>query len=201
LVINDGILKGLSMIGDGLKLGFNAIGVKGQVLDGIVLGLKTPKNVFNASMAGFDCVEEWAWGRSVPTVGDLKDLASSTVRGEVKTTLKGVDVDQVVKDAQALAARIAAGDPVALTQASVAAAGGPGGLASSMVLAIALDIQKHPDVWAKRATDAGNYALTVLEEQFGKPFTWENSASDAWTTGGDAFLNCMAKNGKAMAGQ
>ena len=41
-VIDDVFLKTLSSIGSGLKLGFNAIGVEGVVLDGIVLGLQTP---------------------------------------------------------------------------------------------------------------------------------------------------------------
>jgi hypothetical protein len=168
------------------------------VLDGIVLGLQTPAKSFAAGLAGFDCVEEWAWGRKVPTLNDLGDVATAAVIGQAKTTLRGVDVDDVVAQAQAIAARAAAGDPAAITQAAVAAAGGT---APAMILTIALDIQAHPDVWAQRAKDVGSYALTVLEEQFGKPFTWETSASDAWSTGGDAFLQCMANNGKAMAGQ
>jgi hypothetical protein len=197
-VIEDTILKGLSAIGDGLAAGFHAIGVEGKVLDGIVLGLQTPANSFAAGLAGFDCVEEWAWGRKVPTLNDLQDVATAAVTGQAKTMLRGVDVDDVVAQAQAIAARAAAGDPAAITQASVAAAGGT---APAMILTIALDIQAHPDVWAQRAKDVGSYALTVLEEQFGKPFTWETSASDAWSTGGDAFLQCMANNGKAMAGK
>jgi hypothetical protein len=201
LIIEDGVLQGLSLIGTGIDLGFNFIGVHGKVLDGIVLGLQTPKNTFDASLQGFDCVEEWAWGRSVPTLDDLKEVATTAAVGQVKTTLRGVDMDRVVVEAKALAAKVASGDKTAIAQATVAAAGGPGGLLSSMVLAVALDMSAHPDAWAQRGKDLGQWALKTLEQQFGKPFTWETSASDAWTTGGDAFLKCMAKNGKGMAGQ
>ena len=41
-VIEDMFLAGLSLIGTGLAAGFDAIGVQGKVLDGIVLGLQTP---------------------------------------------------------------------------------------------------------------------------------------------------------------
>jgi hypothetical protein len=197
-VIDDVFLKGLSAIGDGLKAGFNAIGVDGKVLDGIVLGLQTPSNAFQAGLAGFDCVEEWAWGRSVPTLDDVKDTLTSAATGEAKRQVQGVEVDDVVAEAQALAAKIEAGDPEALAGAYVAAAGGP---AAAMVLALVLDMQANPDAWVGRAEALGDYGLTYLEEEFGKPFTWETSASEAWTTGGDAFLECMAQNGKDMAGQ
>ena len=201
-VIDDVFLSGLSLIGTGLAAGFDAIGVQGKVLDGIVLGLQTPSNAFEASLAGFDCVEEWAWGRSVPTLDDVKDTLQSAATGEAVAQVRGVPVDDVVAEAQAIAARIAAGDPEALTQAYVAAAGGG---AAVMVLALVKDIEANPDLWAARAealgSSLGSYAQTFLEEEFGKPFTWETSAAEAWSTGGDAFLACMAENGKDMAGQ
>ena len=114
-VIDDVFLSGLSLIGTGLAAGFDAIGVQGKVLDGIVLGLQTPSNAFEASLAGFDCVEEWAWGRSVPTLDDLEDTLKSAATGEAVAQVRGVPVDDVVAEAQAIAARIAAGDPEALT--------------------------------------------------------------------------------------
>jgi hypothetical protein len=197
-VIDDIFLKGLSLIGTVVDYGFGALGVHGKVLDGIVLGLQTPSNTFEAGLAGFDCVEEWAWGRTVPTLEDLKDLAVTTARGAAIQQVQGVSVDQVVTEGRALAAKIASGDPSALSIATVAA--GAGG-APAMALVVALDIGKNPDKWKAGAIDAGNYALTLLQEQFGKPFTWETSAGQAWSSGGDAFLACMAKNGKAMAGK
>ena len=125
-VIDDVFLKTLSSIGDGLKAGFGAIGVEGKVLDGIVLGLQTPSNAFEASMAGFDCVEEWAWGRSVPTLDDVKDTVTAAARGAAKTTVKGVEVDDVVDQALALQAKIEAGDPEALAGAYIASTTGGG---------------------------------------------------------------------------
>ena len=41
----------------------------------------------------------------------------------------------------------------------------------------------------------------LLEEEFGKPFTWETSAGEAWSSGGDAFLACMAENGRTWPGR
>src|SRR5690606_6286147 len=50
----------LALAGDALKLGFNAIGVDGKVLDGIVVGLKTPQNVVRGALDTFTCMQEWA---------------------------------------------------------------------------------------------------------------------------------------------
>jgi hypothetical protein len=197
-VIDDVFLKTLSSIGTGLAAGFGAIGVEGKVLDGIVLGLQTPSNAFGASLAGFDCVQEWAWGTSLPTLDDVKETLSSAATGAAKEEVQGVEVDDVIAQAQALTAKIAAGDPDALAGAYVAAAGGPAG---AMVLALVLDMQANPDAWLGRAEALGDYGLTFLQEQFGKSFTWESSATEAWTSGGDAFFSCMAENGKDMAGQ
>jgi len=198
LLIEDGLLSGLSLIGTGLKAGFGALGVQGKVLDGIVVGLQTPKISFEASLAGFDCVEQWAWGRSVPTLDDLKDMASSTVSDAARDELLGVDPEKLLLDARQMATDLASGDPEALAMAAVAASGGPHAAA---VYALAKDINANPGAWEARARDAGNYALERLAEELGKPFTWESSASDAWTSGGDEFLKCMADNGKKMAGQ
>ncbi len=197
-LIEDGLLAGLAAIGAGLKAGFNAIGVDGVVLDGIVLGLSTPANAFGASMAGFDCVEEWAWGHSVPTLGEIKDMAISTVSDGARDELSGVSGDDLAAQAQLLALKLASGDPATVAAATLAVAGLPAGAA---VLALAQDINANPDLWAARATDLGNYALDRLATELGQPFTWESSATEAWTSGGDAFLSCMADNGKAMAGQ
>jgi hypothetical protein len=198
LLIEDGLLSGLSLIGTGLKAGFGALGVQGKVLDGIVVGLQTPKISFEASLAGFDCIEQWAWGRSVPTLDDLKDMASSTVSDAARDELLGVNPEKLLLDARQMATDLASGDPEALAMAAVAASGGPHAAA---VYALAKDINANPGAWEARARDAGNYALERLAEELGKPFTWESSASDAWTSGGDEFLKCMADNGKKMAGQ
>jgi hypothetical protein len=197
-VIKDTILNGLSAIGTGLSAGFRAMGVQGAVLDGIVLGLQTPSNSFDAGLAGFDCIEEWAWGRKVPTLGDVKDLVKSTAKGEAKKQVQGVEVDTVVAQAQAYSARIQAGEPQALAQAAMAASGGA---QAAMVFALVQDMQANPDRWKQTADAVGAQALTLLQEEFGKPFAWESSASEAWTSGGDAFALCMAANGRAMAGQ
>jgi hypothetical protein len=134
----------------------------------------------------------------MPTLGDIEDTLVSAATGEAKKQVQGVDVDDAVAQAQAVAAKIAAGDPEALAGAYVAAAGGP---AAAMVLALVLDMQANPDAWVGRPEALGDYGRTFLEEEFGKSFTGETSAGEAWTTGGDAFLKCMAQNGKDMAGQ
>jgi hypothetical protein len=124
------------------------------------------------------------------------------VKGEVKAQVAGVEVDTVLAEAQLLAAKMAAGDPAVLAQAYITAAGGGPAV---MVVHLALDISENPGVWEERATaaaeGAGAYALDLLAQEFGKSFTWESSATEAWTTGGQAFLECMARNGRAMAGQ
>jgi hypothetical protein len=134
----------------------------------------------------------------VPTLGDVKDLVKSTAKGEAKKQVQGVDVDTVVAQAQAYAARIQAGEPQALAQAAMAASGGP---QAAMVYALVQDMQANPDRYHQSADAIASQSLTLLEQEFGKPFTWESSASEAWTTGGDAFAQCMAANGRAMAGQ
>lgn len=201
-IIDGAILGSLSSLGTALQSGFSLIGVQGAVLDGIVLGLQTPDNAFDAAFAGFDCVQEWAWGTSLPTVGDLKDTVTGAVTGEAKAQVAGVDVDTVLAEAQLLAAKMEAGDPAVLAQAYITAAGGGPAV---MVVHLALDISENPDVWQARATTAGEgaaaYALDLLAEEFGTGFTWESSATEAWTTGGSAFLSCMADNGRAVAGQ
>ena len=200
-VIDDVFLKTLSSIGSGLKLGFNAIGVEGVVLDGIVLGLQTPSNAFEASLAGFDCVEEWAWGRSVPTLDDVKDTLTSAAKGEAKNQVLGIDVDQVMDEADAPYAKIQAGDPEALTAATVAAVGSP---AAAMALHLVFDMQANPDAWEDRAS-AG-----VARPWATRPPTSRKSSASR-SPGrppprrpgprGDAFLSCMAENGRDMADQ
>ncbi len=200
-LIDGAILGTLSSLGTALQQGFAAIGVQGVVLDQLALALQVPQHAFAAGFAGFDCVQEWAWGTSLPTLGDLKTTVTSAVKGEAKAQVAGVEVDTVLAEAQLLAAKMAAGDPAALAQAYITAAGGGPAV---MVVHLALDISAHPEVWQERATDAaagaGAYALDLLAEEFGTGFTWEASATEAWTTGGDAFLSCMADNGKAIAG-
>lgn len=196
-LIDDVFLSTLSSIGDGLLAGFGALGVEGQVLDGIVLGLQAPSNAFAAGLAGFECVEQWAWGRTMPTLDDLKTAATSVVAGEAAKTVQGVEVAEVVAAAEGYLARIEAGDPAALAEVYMLASGGAAG---AMTLALVEDISAHPDRWEDRATAMGELALAFLEDQFGKPFTWETSASEAWSTGGDAFLSCMADNGRSIVG-
>jgi hypothetical protein len=200
-LIDGAILGTLSSLGTALQAGFAAIGVQGVVLDHIALTLAIPQNAFAASFAGFDCVQEWAWGTSLPTLDDLKTTVTAAVKGEAKAQVAGVEVDVVLAEAQLLAAKMAAGDPAVLAQAYITAAGGGPAV---MVVHLALDISNNPDVWQARATalgeGAGAYALDLLAKEFGTGFTWESSASEAWTSGGDAFLTCMAENGRAIAG-
>ncbi|MCW2679890.1 MAG: hypothetical protein JWM62_1291 [Frankiales bacterium] len=200
-LVGEGILGTLSLIGTGLSAGFGALGVQGAVLDGIVVGLAAPLNAFNAGFDGFDCIQEWAWGSAIPTFGDLKETVTAAAKTEVRE-VQGVAVDTVLAEAQLLAAKMAAGDPAALGQAYITAAGGGPAL---MVLHLALDIHENPQAWTDRATTAYDgvtaYAEQLLKDEFGLGFTWEASATEAWTTGGDAFFSCMADNGKAIVGQ
>jgi hypothetical protein len=156
---------------------------------------------FGASMKGFDCVEKWAWGTSVPTLGDVKGMAISAVSTTAQRDLGGVDGDQLLRDARAFAARIEAKDPDALAQVTLFAGQGLSGGTSNVVL-LAMDIRDHPDVWADRAQRTGEFALDRLRASVKTDdFQWESSASDAWTSGGTELAQCMADNGRAMAGQ
>jgi hypothetical protein len=198
-VINGLVLKGISLIGTALQSGFAAMGVEGQVLDGIVVGLQTPSTVLGASMKGFDCIEQWAWGSSVPTLGDMKGMAMSAVSNTARQDLAGVDGAALLRDARAFAQKLEARDPDTVAKAT--AFGASGGVGQPVV-ALALDIQKHPEVWANRAQVTGEFALERLRASIKQDdFTWESSASDAWTSGGDELATCMAANGRAMAGQ
>ena len=79
-----------------------------------------------------------------------------------------------------------------------------GGPAAAMALASCSTCRPTPTSGGPRHRSPAtpiDYATTLLEEQFGKPFTWETSAGEAWTSGGDAFLACMAENGRDMADQ
>ncbi|MGH9042718.1 MAG: hypothetical protein ACRDZ3_21095 [Acidimicrobiia bacterium] len=118
--------------------------------------------------------------------------------GAAREQLLGVDPDDLVFEARKLATDLASGDPEKLALAAVTASGGG---SAAAVYALAQDINANPGAWEARARDAGNYALELLAEELGGDFTWESSAGDAWTSGGDDFLKCMAENGKKMAGQ
>ena len=100
-VIEDVFLKTLSSIGSGLKSGFDAIGVEGAVLDGIVLGLQTPSNAFERHPGRLRLRRGVGLGRSVPTLEDVKDTVTSAAKGEAKSQVRGVEVDEVMDEARA----------------------------------------------------------------------------------------------------
>lgn len=196
-ILEDALLRNIRLLGEGLGRGLEAIGLGGAVVDGIVLGLTQPHKSVSGAFDSLDCVTVWALGMSAPTPGQLAGIALTSSMPSAERAGGDLSPEEVIGDARALADRAFAGDPEAIAQLTVSSYGG------GALYAVAKDMYENPDAWVAAASDIGVRARDLMDEKFNTSngLTWESSAADAWTTGGEELGECIADSGRTIAGQ
>jgi hypothetical protein len=196
----DGALLGtLSSLGTALQQGFAAIGVQGVVLDHIALTLQIPQNAFRPASRLRLRAGVGRGGRRCPRWRP-EDDGDGCREGRGQGAGGRRRGRRRARRGAAAGAKMAAGDPAVLAQAYITARAAARPSWSCTSPWTSPRTRRLEERATAAAEGAGAYALDLLAEEFGTGFTWESSATEAWTTGGDAFLNCMAKNGRAIAG-
>jgi hypothetical protein len=199
-VVNDmppfSFVNGAVAIGQGIDAALKLIGVNGGVGAAMGDALKYVQETMTMLTASLTCAGEWAAG------GTTKQQGGQALDSSAAVVDKGVDLARDTETAAANAREAAR----LKTAAEVAVRNGEKDAASSLTRAQAYYATKEAEYAAAKVKYAGKaraakklgVAVAIGQGIYdniatGPGVVWEDNAQDAWTSGGDAFMACAAR--------